>query len=422
MLRTRLRSKGGGLASFYPSALMELDFQRNYYRLGSYATNNFANIPGASVTGGAGFATAVNAAGQVIGPFASNTLPATDAGVEVWEARTNSLRNPTGLGAVVGTPGTAPTNWQFFSSGGMSFQVVGFGTDPATYLPYVDVRIYGTATGGSSQVLFETAGGISASTGQVWTVSTFARLVSGSVGTSWRIQVDPYNGPTYLTTYNTSAFAISSTSTSRPTFEVTLAAAGTTAFRPCISLSHANGEVVDVTLRLMAPNASQGSRINDPPILQTSNAAATRTALSPSITGLGSILTPPFTVLADISMPEADGIVRRVITLRNNGSGTLTLVRTATNELGIGSSDTSYVAISGFSGARTGKAALRVRTANRSLSFGGSAPLSVNNIALPTVERMDIGNVSGAGQLNGKIRRILILPDMTDAQLQALTA
>jgi len=46
---------------------------------------------------------------------------------------------------VAGTPGTLPTNWGVSAPAGLATSVVGLGTENG--LPYVDLRINGTATG-----------------------------------------------------------------------------------------------------------------------------------------------------------------------------------------------------------------------------------------------------------------------------------
>ena len=43
--------------------------------------------------------------------FGNNVAPITPCGLWAWESRTNTIRNSVASGAVVGTPGTAPTYW-----------------------------------------------------------------------------------------------------------------------------------------------------------------------------------------------------------------------------------------------------------------------------------------------------------------------
>ncbi len=64
-------------------------------------------------------------------------------GLLMEEARTNAVRNPRFEGAAAGTPGTAPTYMSGLNGSGLTSSVVGTGT--ASGVPYVDVRLQGTA-------------------------------------------------------------------------------------------------------------------------------------------------------------------------------------------------------------------------------------------------------------------------------------
>ena len=60
-------------------------------------------------------------------------------GYLIEESRTNSIRNNTMVGAVVGTPGTIPTNWQVFTNvTGLTRQIVGTGTENG--ITYIEVK------------------------------------------------------------------------------------------------------------------------------------------------------------------------------------------------------------------------------------------------------------------------------------------
>ena len=93
--------------------------------------------------------------------------------------RTNSIRNPRGEGAIPGTPGTAPTNWGLFGTGGVDFNIVGTGTE--NNLPYVDIRISGTSTTGNGVLIRADQVYPVAAQNQSWTHSMYARLVSGTL-------------------------------------------------------------------------------------------------------------------------------------------------------------------------------------------------------------------------------------------------
>lgn len=90
----------------------------------------------------------------------------------------NLVPNSSASGAVIGTPGTMPTDWAIFA-GDLSTAVVGLGTENG--LPYVDVRFFGTTAGTSFDIEF---GGASIAKPQVvglYTISVYAKIVSGIV-------------------------------------------------------------------------------------------------------------------------------------------------------------------------------------------------------------------------------------------------
>ena len=107
---------------------------------------------------------------------ASALIPGLGGGV-------NFIRNPRGEGAVVGSPGTLPTWWSTNLSGGLAQQIVGTGIDPATGLPYVDIRVSGTAVSGASFFYSFEAGGtpVFVATGDTFTDSIWMMLVDGTV-------------------------------------------------------------------------------------------------------------------------------------------------------------------------------------------------------------------------------------------------
>lgn len=112
----------------------------------------------------------------------SNVLARSDLGASIWEARTNSIRNNTNVGAVAGTPGTTPTNVAFTSApNGLARQIVGFGVD-AFGKNYIDVRWFGTATAGSLTFSSFDSGTtqIAATYGQTWTNSVWLSVVAGT--------------------------------------------------------------------------------------------------------------------------------------------------------------------------------------------------------------------------------------------------
>lgn len=239
------------------------------------------NVPGFSYTR-SGTAYQQNASG-VWTSFDENVPPISDGvGLGVWEARTNSVRNPTGLGAVVGTLGSGgalPTNWGQDVGTGLTWSVVGTGVENG--LNYVDLRFAGTPSGTFLNVLFEGNTAISAATGDIWTASFSAKLVAGSLTNVSKAQVSIFertSGGTYVAGGSVLDFMPGSTLKEYRAAR-TLNGGGTVACVNCaISLVYTSGAALDLTLRIAAPNLKKGADIGDPPILQTNNAAATRGA------------------------------------------------------------------------------------------------------------------------------------------------
>ena len=88
------------------------------------------------------------------------------------------LPNPTANGAVVGTPGTLPTNWVKSGGGGLTISVLNTGTDPATGIPYVDLGWTGTTTTASQVTNFCAVAGVGpAAPGQSWQGSIYYQLL-----------------------------------------------------------------------------------------------------------------------------------------------------------------------------------------------------------------------------------------------------
>ncbi len=96
----------------------------------------------------------------------------------------NMVANSTFVGAVAGTPGTNPTGWFIGAdaSHGLSQEIVGVGTDAATGLPYMDLRIFGTDTnsGGNLAVSVQPPV-VAASIGESFIQSVYVALVDGTL-------------------------------------------------------------------------------------------------------------------------------------------------------------------------------------------------------------------------------------------------
>lgn len=231
-------------------------------------------------------------AGNLI-QFPANEPRITDKGLLLEEARTNSIRNSVATnGAVPGSPGTAPNNWSVFASGlGLSSSIVGTGTDAVLGLPYVDVRLFGTASGSQDcQILFEGTTSVAASNGQAWALSAYVGIVGGSTAGigDLRLGADQYNAGAYLGSVASTVISPSS-QLSRFAKLFTTTNAATTHVRPFLSLARSGaGVAIDVTLRLAAPGLELGGSTSSP--IVTSGSVVTRAADLATINGQAVIL------------------------------------------------------------------------------------------------------------------------------------
>ena len=195
----------------------------------------------------------------------------------IEESRTNGIRNNSAQGIVVGTVGTGgafPTNWENFSAAnGIACSILGAGTELG--IDYVDIRFQGTANVTSNQRLaFDTQ--IAAANGQTFAMSAFIRVAGGSLGNV---------GACFFAHQFRDAGGVSLTTSSGPPFTPTgmlarYGALGTathvsTAFvEPELNFGVANGQAINVTLRIGWPQQELGLFVTSP--IRTTGAAATR--------------------------------------------------------------------------------------------------------------------------------------------------
>lgn len=208
--------------------------------------------------------------------FAYDPLTLAPLGILIENTRTNSLRNSTCVGAVVGTPGTLPTNWTSFTgAAGISMEIVGAGIEDG--INYIDVRAFGTAAAASSfGVVCEASTAVSATLGQVWTGSMFIRFVGGSLtGITG-------SGVTVAERNNTGVFLMQSASgsgmpsseplrTTRRFVTRTLDQATVAFVTPGNYVGYANGATIDVTMRFGLPQLELGEGASSPIKTSTAN-------------------------------------------------------------------------------------------------------------------------------------------------------
>jgi hypothetical protein len=184
---------------------------------------------------------------------------------------TNQIRNNSMQGTITAT--TGPTNWSgaITNSSGLTLNFAGKGIENG--IEYIDIVGSGTAT---SSVAFaiemELPGTIAAANGQVWTLSAYMRLISGSM---------PPQAPQLglLETDSSNVNVINNnvpwTGAPRVTYTRTIANANTAFLRPRLRFTTAAaGEVWNFTIRVMLPQLEQNSYASSP--IRTAGAAVTR--------------------------------------------------------------------------------------------------------------------------------------------------
>jgi hypothetical protein len=198
--------------------------------------------------------------------------------------RTNSIRNSTMVGAVAGTPGTLPTNWNQSGGGGLT-TTISLGTENG--LQYADIRYSGTATQSFLELRFEANNGISASNGQTWAFSPYIKAISGTIPTSQLVMIERNIASGFIAQ---GGVGFSATSTlQRFTFTRTLSGGVTVAFvQPLILFTLTIGAAYDFTIRIAAPQMELGAYATT--FIPTTTAAVTRLVDVASKTGISSLI------------------------------------------------------------------------------------------------------------------------------------
>jgi hypothetical protein len=415
-----------GLSIPYPS--LDLNFQ-SMTTLDSRIT--FTRASGATYFDSSGVLQTV---GNNVARLTYNPTTLAPLGLLIEEQRTNSIRNNTMQGAVAGTPGTLPTNWQKAESSSMAVNIVGVGTENG--IQYVDVQYVGTASATtSSSIQFEQNSAIAASNGQTWSISSFVKIQSGTttgisqIRIGWEERSGSFLAVQQAVINPTAGVNLSS---SRFAFTATNGNASTTFIKPYILFTPINNAAINITLRIGLPQLEQGAFATS--VIPTTTAAATRNADVASMTGTnfsswyradeGTLYSEWVKngVLSFQSMAQiSDGTTNNVIALAH-GSGSPNNVRF---DINVNSTNQASLTIVTGSVVGTLYKTIGAYKVNDFAAVANAGTVQTDTSGtIPNTSQFCIG-INGAlngGWLNGTIRKIAYYPTrLSNAQLQALT-
>jgi hypothetical protein len=367
--------------------------------------------------------------------FDYNPTTLAPQGLLIEEQRTNSIRNNTMVGAVAGTPGTNPTNWDItVSPSGITTEIVGTGVEDG--ITYIDVRYFGTGSGSASpQIRPETTTGIVAAAGQTWTASYYLRIVGGSTtGLSAFSQIwqerDAAGVSLNTVVVTISAPTTAALKTQRSILTRTLTDAGTARLTNRIQFTCANGVAVDITLRIGLPQLELGAFATS--VIPTTTTALTRNADAASMTGTDFSSwynQTEGTFVVNFAIPNAtdsrsqltagDGTANERIIITNSSS----LAGTAFRVVDGGSDQCDISRSQSFANNATVKVAGAYKVNDFAISQNGGSVGTDTSGTLPTVTTLFIGTNGVAQYSNSYISRIAYYPvRLANTTLQALTA
>jgi hypothetical protein len=335
----------------------------------------------------------------------------------VEPAATNGIRNNSMVGAVAGTPGNLPTNWSNAGSGLTRQSIV---TGTLNGIPYVDIRISGTANNTFHDVFWDVNNIIAASVGQNWVASCYLQIIAQpNPPVNYVLAMREFNsGGGFLSVFPGPALSISTTSFDRFSFTRALNQATVAFVHPSLFLTLVSGQTYDFTIRIGYPQMEIGSVATS--VIHTTTAAINRGAETISKTGVSSLIgQTEGTIYAEVDMTSqtairtlmtiSDGTITNRIRFRFTTATNLEMERSVS-----GSANASLnvtVPASGVSKIALGYNA----SASGFVIYVNGSSAGTIAAATPTftnqLTRIDIGsNIGSAPQFNDRIRAVAIYP------------
>jgi len=366
------------------------------------------------------------------GAFVTSYIPTTTAtatraadvasitGSNFGITRTNYIRNNTMVGAVVGTPGTLPTNWSVAGSAALSTQVVGTGTDSG--INYIDIRCFGTTAAVASPEIyfnFDVVTAISVAQNQTWTTSCYAKIVGGTQtgivgGELYILGLNISSGLTEAAPENFNYSSLTGTfSTCRvsKTHTFTVATTVYSQQRIDVNFTPGGGTVVDFTLRIGMCQMELGS---------------VATAAIPTTTAAVSVFESSWynqtegTVFADNTNYAVSNA--RIVSFSDNSTSNRFIVGRGTGSSGninffvaVGgvTQVSSLILASSLSFGLAAKVAVAVKASDFAGSANGLAPVTQATGSMTTaLSQLTIGNgeTLGLNMFSGTIKRLTYWP------------
>lgn len=367
--------------------------------------------------------------------FDYNPITLANRGFLVEPARTNSNRNSVGIGAVAGTPGTAPTNWTLHASGtnGITRSVVGTGTENG--IQYVDVRFNGTPTTTFSLfTAFEANTQVPALVGQIWTHSVSMRQVAGSSpGSVHRVAIVERNSAGSAINFNQTAFfdvpSSGNLAINRFVITVTLPFATTAYAQAGVVHNVTTGVPVDFTIRYGLSQLEQGYGATS--VIPTTTIALTRAADVALMSGTNFSSwynQPQGTFVAEYDTVNLSGTSSVISLLAATTADRIVIgdnsaVRRAVFVVAGAAQFTSEGQIGSDTSGTVAKVAHAYASANYASVANGGTVYSQASGTVPTPIQMYVGaSQTGTNQLTGHLRSLRYYPSrLPNATLQALT-
>jgi len=353
-------------------------------------------------------------------------------GLLIEESRINSIRNSQAGGA---SAGVMPTNWTLTANAnGVTSEVIGVGTENG--LAFVDIKVSGTPTAnGGVYPTPESANHIAATSGQTWTFSGHYKLVGGSLSNAVTRIYSSERGSGGASLAGTSQ-AITPTSASLASQRASVTRVfnnGSTNFAlGFYEIAYTNGNAIDLTLRIAAPQLEQGAFATS--YIPTTTAAVTRSADSAVVTPISLFYNQAEgTLFAEASRTHVAKAVEFAIFNNEDDAPVANFIAL---QSGVASPEVQRFQVSGAAVLNYANGAAntvyRMAGAYAANDFIGAQNGTLTSAdtsgTVPTVNRLSIGmgSTTAVASYNGAqshIRRIAYWPKrLSNALLQSLTA